>query len=463
MKIAGLQEMMVRSRAHHFVMFETGHPLRAPVPKDHPAVAIQNVNSGLKAFQDSAVEFGFRYGEHRGRRVFFFLLFYRRGDGELQRAMRSARFECAWWILVSRNGTTPRNGEVQVTLVSVTEFFRKLEWERGEEMQNSTEDGIPVRSSGAQARPSTILVAEDDRLFRYILQTCLEKWGHKVILVNDGLAAWDALQSDDAPQMVIFGWMMPGLDGLELCRRIRQSSPKPYRYLLLLSAKDSKQDVVAALDAGADDYLSKPFDVDELRARIRSGERILQLQEALIQAHDELQFEAAHDRLTELWNRGAVLDALERESRRAFRSKEPLSVVMLDLDSFKKINDTHGHLIGDVVLHEVGRRLVAAFRGYDYVGRYGGEEFLAVVPGCGREDLIVLAERARQSVSSTAVATAAGDIPVTVSLGVAAAQVKDIEKDPENLLKLADAALYRAKSKGRNRVEVAAAAKAASV
>ncbi|HEX8815734.1 MAG TPA: diguanylate cyclase [Terriglobales bacterium] len=330
-------------------------------------------------------------------------------------------------------------------------------------MQNSTEDGSPVRPSGAQTRPSTILVAEDDRLFRYILQTCLEKWGHKVVLVNDGLAAWEALQSDDAPQMVIFGWMMPGLDGLELCRRIRQSSPKPYRYLLLLSAKDSKQDVVAALDSGADDYLSKPFDPDELRARIRSGERILQLQEALMQAHDELQFEAAHDRLTELWNRGAVLDALERESRRAFRSKEPLSVVMLDLDSFKKINDTHGHLIGDAVLTEVGRRLIAAFRGYDYIGRYGGEEFLAVVPGCGREDLIVLAERARQSVSSAAISTAVGEIPVTVSLGVAAAQVKDIEKDPENLLKLADAALYRAKSKGRNRVEVAAAAKAATV
>jgi two-component system, cell cycle response regulator len=331
----------------------------------------------------------------------------------------------------------------------------------GESMQNNSEDGQDVRPSEAQSRLSTILVAEDDRLFRYILQTCLEKWGHKVILVNDGITAWNALQSDDAPRMVIFGWMMPGLDGLELCRKIRQSCPKPYRYLLLLSAKDSKQDIVAALEAGADDYLSKPFDVDELRARIRSGERILQLQEALMQAHDELQFEAAHDRLTELWNRGAVLDALERESRRAFRSKEPLSVVMLDLDSFKKINDTYGHLLGDAVLKEVGRRLVAAFRGYDYVGRYGGEEFLAVVPGCGREDLIVLAERARQSVSSSTVPTTAGEIPVTVSLGVASAQIQDIQKDPEDLLRQADSALYLAKSNGRNRVEVAGGTKAA--
>jgi two-component system, cell cycle response regulator len=152
---------------------------------------------------------------------------------------------------------------------------------------------------------------------------------------------------------------------------------------------------------------------------------------------------------------------LERESRRAFRSKEPLSVVMLDLDSFKKINDTHGHLIGDAVLTEVGRRLVAAFRGYDYVGRYGGEEFLAVVPNCGRDDLIVLAERARQSVSSTPILTAVGPIAVTVSLGVSASgQIKNIEKDPEDLLRQADAALYQAKSKGRNRVEVAGTAKA---
>jgi diguanylate cyclase (GGDEF)-like protein len=327
----------------------------------------------------------------------------------------------------------------------------------GERMHSESEAaGRQIQPAGERPLQGRVLVAEDDRLFRYILQNCLEKWGHRVILVNDGIAAWNALQSEHAPQMLILGWMMPGMDGVELCRRIRQGSPKPYRYVLLLSAKDSKQDVVTALEAGADDYLTKPFDVDELRARIRAGGRILQLQDALIHAHDELQFEAAHDRLTQLWNRGAVLDALNRESQRAFRSHDPLSVVMLDLDQFKKINDTHGHLIGDAVLQEVGRRLLAAFRGYDFVGRYGGEEFLAVVPGCGRTNLIALAERARQCISGNTIRTTAGDITVTVSLGLASAQIREIEKDSEDLLRQADAALYLAKAKGRNRMEVSA-------
>jgi diguanylate cyclase (GGDEF)-like protein len=315
--------------------------------------------------------------------------------------------------------------------------------------------GRQVQPAGKQPFPSSILVAEDDRLFRHILQSCLEKWGHQIILVNDGIAAWDALQCEHAPQMLILDWMMPGIDGVELCRRIRQGNPRPYRYILLLSAKDSKQDVVAALEAGADDYLTKPFDADELRARIRAGGRILQLQDALLRAHDELQYEAAHDRLTGLWSRGAVLDALHRESQRAFRSHDPLAVAMFDLDQFKIINDTYGHLIGDMVLQEVGRRLRAAFRGYDFVGRYGGEEFLAVLPGCRQTDLVALAERARQCISNNAFRATGNDIAVTVSVGLAAAaQIREAEKDCENLLRQADAALYLAKAKGRNRVEI---------
>src|SRR5579863_10029020 len=170
---------------------------------------------------------------------------------------------------------------------------------------------------GKAAALNTVLIAEDDPIFRRILERWFKRWDYGVTAVENGVDAWVVLQSDDAPQLAILDWMMPGMDGIELCRRIRTRNQGPYRYVLLLTAKDDKQDVVAGLEAGADDYLTKPFDVDELRARVRAGKRILDLQEALIRAQSALQFEAAHDRLTAIWNRGAILDLLKKEMERA--------------------------------------------------------------------------------------------------------------------------------------------------
>jgi len=309
---------------------------------------------------------------------------------------------------------------------------------------------------------NAVLIAEDDPIFRRILESWFKRWDYRVTAVDNGLDAWKVLQREDAPQLAILDWMMPGLDGIELCRRIRSRNQGPYCYVLLLSAKDDKQDVVAGLEAGADDYLTKPFDVDELRARVRAGKRILDLQAALIRAQGALQFEAAHDRLTAIWNRGAILDLLIGETERSRRSNDSLGVIMADIDFFKQVNDTHGHLVGDAVLQEVGRRLASALRGYDSVGRFGGEEFLIVVPGCDALNLLVTAERLRRRIADQPINTSAGPVPVTVSLGLVAAQGNESRLiDPEALLRDADAALYAAKARGRNRVETAPAARAA--
>jgi two-component system cell cycle response regulator len=318
--------------------------------------------------------------------------------------------------------------------------------------------------SGVTLPVDAVLIAEDDPIFRRILVSWFKKWNYSVTAVENGLDAWELLQREDAPKMAVLDWMMPGMDGIELCRKIRSRDQGPYRYVLLLTAKDDKQDVVAGLEAGADDYLTKPFDVDELRARVRAGKRILDLQTALIRAKDELQFAAAHDALTGLWNRGAILDLMKREVSRRQRTGDALGVIMADIDYFKKINDTHGHLVGDEVLREVTRRLGVGVRPYDAVGRYGGEEFLVVFPGCSAADLVVGAERLRHCIADVPVETSAGPLPVTLSLGLASAGQNEKETcDCETFLRIADEALYAAKARGRNRVETAPASKAAGV
>lgn len=304
-----------------------------------------------------------------------------------------------------------------------------------------------------EIRPGgSVLVAEDDPIFRKIIPTWLDKWGYAVTVVEDGAEAWKILQDDDPPQLVILDWMMPGIDGLELCRRIRQRQNCIYRYVLLVTAKSDKQDVVMGLEAGADDYLTKPFDRNELRARLRVGSRILELQHDLIAAREELRFQSTHDLLTATWNRTAVLDLFHSEFERMARAKTSLAVFMLDLDHFKNVNDTYGHLTGDVVLQEVASRITRCVRTYDLVGRYGGEEFLVVLPNCDEAQAQASAERLRRAVSARPISIGQSEISVSLSVGVAttAAAVKS-EKE---LLLSADAALYQAKNAGRDRVVV---------
>jgi two-component system, cell cycle response regulator len=286
-----------------------------------------------------------------------------------------------------------------------------------------------------------VLAAEDNPVFQSMLRTMLTKWGYTATIARDGMEAWRQLEAADAPRLAVLDWMMPGLDGVEICRRLRSLNREPYIYIILLTARTESEDLIEGMDAGADDYLTKPFNAHELRVRIRAGRRILDLQDALRE-------QATHDGLTGLLNRNSILEKLDEEVGRAARADEPVAVLMADLDRFKSINDTRGHLAGDAVLREAARRLRSTARRYDSVGRYGGEEFLIVLPGCTLADAWRQAERLREAIAGTPFQLDHGGMSVTCSFGLASTE----NTAPARLVREADEALYRAKAQGRDRV-----------
>lgn len=297
-----------------------------------------------------------------------------------------------------------------------------------------------------------VLVAEDDPVTRRLLQRSLQRWNYDVVVAVDGTEARRILMGADAPKLAILDWVMPGGDGVDICRELRRRDCASYVYTLLLTSKSTREDLLKGLEAGADDYLVKPIDPLELQARLRSGERILALQDQLIAAREVMREQAMRDPLTGVWNRRAALEILEREFHRSRRLHEPLVVIMLDLDHFKGINDTRGHQAGDSVLVQVARRALGTMRPYDSLGRYGGEEFLVIAPGCDAQTGLDLAERLREAVVATPIPLTSDSVSVTLSLGVAS--LAD-DPTPDALIYRADQALYSAKNAGRNRYALA--------
>lgn len=279
----------------------------------------------------------------------------------------------------------------------------------------------------------------------------LKTWGYDPVMARDGDEALARLRAPDAPALAVIDWMMPGRDGIDVIRELRLKKPEPYTYVLLLTARSLRRDVLAGLDAGADDYLVKPYDQIELRTRLRVGVRVVKAQAQVIAAREQLREQAKRDGLTGLHNRTAALERLDEELNRAKRTGAPLSVMVVDLDHFKAVNDRLGHLVGDDVLRGVAQRMAGALRSYDLVGRYGGEEFLVVLPDTPLDDGLRLGERLLEAIGEPT-ETSAGPVTLGGSIGLASTEGWGAELELEDMIRAADAAMYRAKDAGRSRV-----------
>lgn len=301
-----------------------------------------------------------------------------------------------------------------------------------------------------------VLIADDSLVSRHMLEATVKKWGYEPVVACDGHEAWEILQKADAPQLAILDWVMPVRTGPAVCRLVRQQQKAAYTYMLLLTSKNQREDLIEGMDAGADDYITKPFNHHELQVRLRAGRRIVELQGELLATQAALREQATHDSLTRVFNRSSIFEVLDRELRRAEREGLTVGLALLDIDFFKSVNDTFGHLAGDSVLQEAARRIKSAIRSYDSVGRYGGEEFLIVLPGCDEACTQSQADRIRRALSIDPMPVNVEiqpdtSIALSASFGCTTA-LSSHKLTAEQLIQIADECLYEAKRSGRNRV-----------
>ncbi|MBN1905739.1 MAG: diguanylate cyclase [Deltaproteobacteria bacterium] len=289
-----------------------------------------------------------------------------------------------------------------------------------------------------------VLVAEDDLTSRTILGAILAKWGYEVVCAVDGQQAMDILSQPDGPKLALLDWSMPVLSGIDVCRILRKDQANDSIYIIMLTAKSEKKYIVEGLNAGANDYIVKPYDNEELQARINVGKRMVEIQSELEKAKHSLIYEAMHDSLTGLYNRKAILEMLAKELSRVQRNGNILHIGMCDLDHFKLINDRYGHQTGDEILQGFARIMDSNLRDYDFIGRYGGEEFLIILPSSEINiNKMTCFTRLHRVIADTKIGTRSGDLTVTVSIGVTKA---DGKKGIDEILSEADNALYRAKN-----------------
>ena len=299
-----------------------------------------------------------------------------------------------------------------------------------------------------------VLLADSDPDRLRQLESWLGKWGYDVMPSRNGVDAWSRLEAERVPVIAILAWRMEGMLGIDVVRRLRLHPDLPTTYVLLLVDHRGQEDLIDGVNGGADDFLFAPLDAIEIRARVRTGARIVETERALKASQDALRVQATRDAVTGSWNHAAILETLQKERERARRKSGSVGVVLADLDEFRKVNESLGHPVGDEVLRESARRMNSSVRPYDAVGRYGGEEFLIVLPGSDGLGALTVAERIREGFANRPVLTSAGPVPVTLSLGVAA-EGGETPGDGTALLLAAGSALTRAQRSGRNRAALA--------
>lgn len=297
-----------------------------------------------------------------------------------------------------------------------------------------------------------LLIADDSRVSRTMLFGITNNWGYDVIIVEDGKQAWDVMQEENPPQLLLLDWEMPHMNGIEVCERVIAQYPENPPYIILLTSRTTSEDIVKGLSKGANDYLSKPFDSAELQVRLKVGKRMIEMQNKLNQTLIELKEIASHDSLTGILNRRSIMEHLAIEIKRTQRQNETLYIGMCDIDHFKRINDTYGHVVGDEVIKEVTVRMKETLREHDLIGRYGGEEFLLITPINTPPNAEMVYQRICSAISEQPIKINALSISVTVSCGITEYKPNLNSYELSKLIDNADKALYKAKDEGRNKV-----------
>ena len=297
-------------------------------------------------------------------------------------------------------------------------------------------------------RSLKILIAEDDVISCRALEKNIQDWGYSTVVTKNGRDAWEIIKKGDI-RLAILDWNMPKMNGIELCNKIRtdhQQEKSKYIYVILLTARDLQEDIITGLSAGADDYMTKPCSYLELKVRIQNGERIISLEDNRLEM-------ANTDGLTQIWNHSKIVDLLEEELERNHRDGKSLAVIMIDIDHFKKVNDNYGHVMGDKVLVELAAHLRKSLRLYDKVGRYGGDEFMIILPGCDEKNAAKIGDRIRKSVNELSFEGDLSSPTISISIGIAVSD-EGCREAAEDLMKRSDKALYLTKKRGRNRTTV---------